>query len=53
MTMLKGLPPRANMARDDLTSNSNFGDQDVSSWGVSLGASLDSSSSPLIMKSIT
>ena len=33
-------------------SNSNFGSQDVSSLGLSLRASLDSSLSPLIMKSI-
>jgi len=33
-------------------SNSNFGSQDVSSLGLSLRASLASSLSPLIMKSI-
>jgi hypothetical protein len=35
-----------------LDSNSNFGSQDVSSLGLSLRASLASSLSPLIMKSI-
>src|SRR5467141_2212235 len=35
-----------------INSNSNFGSQDVSSLGLSLRASLDSSLSPLIMKSI-
>jgi transposase len=35
-----------------LVSNSNFGSQDVSSLGLSLRASLASSLSPLIMKSI-